>query len=285
MSAVRRHLLKAIALVVVLAVGIALGSGPLSHEQLLPAAQDAPRPETRPDDGPTLDDLAGEVAPALYGARLEGRTVAILTTPGVDRQTVGALTDGIVAADGAVSAHWSAGTELTGASEKVLVDTLGSQLLEQLDGAGADAKVNGYERMGQLIGTAIASTDPAGEAPGQQSLTIRSSIGAASLLSREGGGEPRKAPLVLVVLGDDLDDHVVGPLVEGIAARATGTVVAAPDRDGDLTVVGPTERTSTVDGVDTATGRLAAVLALARVAEEPGGSFGASGEDAIVPLG
>ena len=42
---------------------------------------------------------------------------------------------------------------------------------------------------------------------------------------------------------------------------------------------------TTVDGVTGATGRLAAVLALARAEEKPGGSYGASGADGVLPLG
>ena len=42
---------------------------------------------------------------------------------------------------------------------------------------------------------------------------------------------------------------------------------------------------ASVDGIDTAAGRVTAVLALARSLSTPGGSFGASGSDGPVPLG
>jgi hypothetical protein len=42
---------------------------------------------------------------------------------------------------------------------------------------------------------------------------------------------------------------------------------------------------STVDGIGDAVGRLAAVMALGGVEEEPGGSFGMSGSDGLLPLG
>ena len=41
---------------------------------------------------------------------------------------------------------------------------------------------------------------------------------------------------------------------------------------------------STVDGIDGAAGRLAAVLALAAPDEDPPGSYGASGSDGLLPL-
>lgn len=284
MTLVRRHLVGAVALVMALAIGIALGSGPLSHESLLPSGAEPAPPRAKVDTGPTGDDVAAAAAPAVYSARLEGRTVALLSTPGVDGETLDALQAGIEASNGSVTARWTAGQALVGAGEKALVDTLGSQLLEQLHGRGADPAASAYERMGQLIGTAIATRDPDGAVPGAEATTIRQSIGAASLLGY-GGGVPRQAPLVLLVLGDDLDDNIVEGLVSGIAARASGVVVAAPGRDSDLSTIEDLGTVTTVDGVSGATGRLAAVLALARAEENPGGSYGASGADGVLPLG
>ena len=285
MTLVRRHLVGAVALVMALATGIALGSGPLSHDSLLPTSAPQVSPSGDPAaSGPTGDDVAAAAAAGLYGNRLDGRTVALLSTPGVEASTLDALEQGIEAAIGSVSARWTAGQGLVGASEKALVDTLGSQLAEQLGGQGADPDASAYERMGQLIGTAIATRDPESAVPGSQALTIRQSIDAASLL-RQDGAEPRRATLVLLVLGDDLDDNVLEGLVAGLAERASGIVVAAPVRDSDLSTLDELGTVTTVDGVTAATGRLAAVLALARSEDEPGGSFGASGTDGILPLG
>ena len=284
MTLVRRHLVGAVALVLALAVGIALGSGPLSHESLIPTTADQAPAQQKGDGGPTADDLAAAAAPGLYGARLEGRTVALLSTPGVDQRTLEALADGVEAANGSIAARWTAGRSLVGANDMALVETLGSQLVEQLDGRGADPDAAAYERMGQLVGTAIASSQPEGAVPGPDVLTIRQSIDAASLLSHD-GGQPRQAPLVLLVLGGDLDDDVLEGLVTGLAARASGVVVAAPRRDSGLAVLDELEVVTTVDGVDGAAGRLAAVLSLTRAEEDPGGSYGASGSDGMLPLG
>ena len=67
---------------------------------------------------------------------------------------------------------------------------------------------------------------------------------------------------MLLVLGGDLDDDVLEGLVTGLAARASGVVVAAPRRDSGLAVLDELGVVTTVDGVDGAAGRLAAVLAL-----------------------
>lgn len=284
MSAVRRHLALVAALVLALATGIALGAGPLSHERLLPTVA-APAPAA-PEGavGVEGDAVAADVAPTLLRGRLTGRGVALLSTPGVGRDTMASLADDVERAGGTVTARWSAGTSLVGAGEKTLVDTLGEQLLEQLDGRGADPDAVSYDRMGQLVASAVATRTPEGAVAGPDALTIRQSLDAASLL-RADGDEPRRAPLLLVVLGDDLDDHVVEGLVTGLAARTSGVVVAAASGGGDLEVAASTGAVTTADGVDGDLGRLAAVLALGRVEDEPGGSYGASGSDSTLPLG
>lgn len=284
MSAVRRHLAFVAALVLVLATGIALGAGPLSHERLLPTAA-TPAPAT-PEGGagPEGDLVAGDAAPALLRGRLSGRGVALLSTPGVERDTLDALADHVERAGGSVTARWSAGRSLVGPGEKTLVDTLGEQLLEQLDGRGADVDAASYDRMGQLVATAVATRTPDGAVAGPDAVTIRQSLDAASLLTAD-REQPRRSPLLLVVLGDDLDDHVVEGLVTGLAARTSGVVVAGDEAGGDLAVLASADAVTTVDGVDGELGRLAAVLALTRAEDEPGGSYGASGSDSTLPLG
>lgn len=284
MSAVRRHLLGVVALVLALAVGVALGAGPLSRESLLPTAAPAAVERRVETSGPSADDVTAEAARTLLRGRLDGRGVALVSTPGVDRAVTDALAVDVEASGGAVVARWRAGSSLVGANEKTLVDTLGEQLLEQLDGRGAEPDATSYERMGQLVGTAVASRQPTGVPAEQDALTIRQSLDAATLLS---GDDPtaRRAPLVLLVLGDDLDDDVVEGLVTGLGSRASGLVVAGPRGAGDLSVLAATGTLTTVDGVGSALGRVASVLALARVEQEPVGSYGASGADAHLPLG
>ena len=137
--------------------------------------------------------------------------------------------------------------------------------------------------MGQLLGAAVATRGEEPKVVERDALTIRQSLDAASLLSTE-AEEPRTAPLVLVVLGDDVEDAVVEGLTTGLADRSRRVVVTARDRAGDLAALDETGLVSTVDGVDGATGRLAAVLALAAADEDPPGSYGASGSDAVLPL-
>ena len=89
----RHHLVSLVAVFLALAVGIALGGGPLS-EVGLPGKATAASPV---DEGTrrTADfgnDFADAAASRLYAGRLAGRPAAVLAMPGADEQTISALT-------------------------------------------------------------------------------------------------------------------------------------------------------------------------------------------------
>ena len=68
-------------------------------------------------------------------------------------------------AGGTVTGSWAAEQALLDPNEKSLVDTLGSQLMTQLGNGVADEGASTYERLGQLVGTALATRAAPGAAP------------------------------------------------------------------------------------------------------------------------
>lgn len=285
LTLVRRHLVAVVAVVLALATGIALGAGPLSRQALFPARVATAPPVADHDEGDELaHDLAVAVGPALTRERLTGRSVAVVSTPGADDAIVEELVTGIEQAGGSTTGRWQVGRSLVAAGETALVDTLGEQLVEQVGDDVADPEAPTYERMGQLLGAAVATRGERAAVPQEQATTVRQSIDAASLLSTE-TENPRLAPLVLVVLGDDVEEATLEGLATGLAARARRVVVVAAERAGDLAAVESTGAATTVDGAGTPTGRLAALLALAEPTDEAPGSYGASGSDGVLPLG
>jgi hypothetical protein len=279
-----RRLPTIAAVVLALAVGIALGAGPLAGkaEDALFASSTEHQPSAAAGDG-FGDAAAHQVGTRLYADRLSGQPVALLALPGADPDTVKALGAEVVRAGGAPPTVWTAGPSLTSSGNMTLVDTLGSQLLDQLGKRAADPAAPAYERMGQLIGSAIASRRSGGEPGGADVQPIRQSLSAAKLVSGH-TDSTRLAPVVLVVLGHDTDDRIVSGLLTGLHSRTRGLVVSAGERRGDLTAAASVAAVTTVDGVDRPLGRLAAVLAAIRSLDTPGGSFGASGADGALPL-
>jgi len=307
MSGLRSRLLGILLLCTALAVGIALGAGPLSDlGSRAPEAGAAPAPTPPPADPEAAFSkaLVARAAATLYAGGLDRRPVVILTLPGADPAQVSSLTDQVRQAGGTVTATYALKQTLLDTGEKTLVDTLGEQLVAQGKAGLVTEGATTYDRMGQLIGRAVATTRGSG------ALTrgidegvvdsLRASLRGARLLSApavagaEDAGDagdapaPGNAPLVLVVSGSaPVDPVVLTGLAAGLAATAKGVVVAGPTgADALLTLRAtlPERPVTTVDGTESGTGQVVAVLGLLHAWQTPGGSFGATGADGAAPL-
>jgi hypothetical protein len=289
---IRRLLVSFVAIATALAAGIALGGGPLSDIGRTPS-QAAPPPE-QPDVDPLAqasaayaDAFAGSVASSLYAGQLHGHPVALLTLPGADPDVVEALATEVRAAGTQVVATYGLKRALVEPGEKTLVDTLGLQLVEQLGAGVVTADATTYDRIGQLIGRSVAAEQPSTAMDAAKVASLRASLKGAGLMAVP-EGDPNVAPMVLVVSGAEVEQPVLSGIVAGLAAVARGVVVAGPTGDaslGALRAEPPLRAVATVDGTDTATGRVATILTLVHTVTAPGGSYGASGTDGPAPLG
>lgn len=296
MITLRHHVLTIVAVFLALAAGIVLGGGPLS--EVGPSVAVAGKDK----DAAPAEDQAGAdysnafltaIGPPILGGRLVDRSVAVVTVPGADEQLVTALTDAVASAGGTVTARYSLRDDLVDPGQKSLVDTLGSQLLTQQDDAVA-AEASTYDRIGQLLGLALATKEAEGQDVNGKSRAILDAVTGAGLMEKSGEVD-RRAPLVLLVLGTDAGDEgsdaVLAGLTEGLAAQATGVVVVGTLQDGGSGQLGrlradpAAASVASVDGIDTVAGRVATIITLQRSLSTAGGSFGASGADGPVPLG
>jgi hypothetical protein len=287
-----RLLVSFVAVVAALAAGIALGGGPLSDIGRNPS-QAAPPPQT-PDVDPQAgaraayaDAFAGGVAQSLYAGRLHGHPVAMLTLPGADPEVAESLAVEVRAAGTQVIASYALKRALVDPGEKTLVDTLGLQLVEQLGADVVTADATTYDRIGQLIGKAVAAARPSSAMEAAKVASLRASLHGAGLMALP-DADPNVAPMVLVVAGSDVEQPVLSGILAGLSAVARGVVVAGPTGDTSIAALRaepPVRPVATVDGTDTAAGRVATILTLVRSVTTPGGSFGASGAEGPAPLG
>lgn len=299
----RHHLVSLVAVFLALAVGVVLGGGPLSE-----VGRAEPASATT-DAGADLGAASGEAfaaaaAPVVLRDRLRSRGVVVVTLPGADEEVLASLGTRIDEAGGRVAATYAVEEALLAPGEKALVDTLGSQLRTQYAEAEVDATAPTYERIGELLGLAVASADPAGEPAEPRSASLVDSLTGGGLVSVVQGTD-RRVPLVLVVGGtgtgtgsagaEESDevatDAILGGLLTGLRRSATGVVLAGTTASGAEGTLGRLRaedalgEVSTVDGVETVVGQVSAVLALGRALEGEAGDFGASGADGAVPLG
>lgn len=287
MISYRHHIVSLVAVFLALAVGVVLGGGPLSElgrdDQRATATLSAQRTSERTAE--YGDAFASAAAPTLYAGGLREHPVAIVAMPGAEPAVVGALTDQVAAAGGAVTGTYAVRKALVDPSQKSLVDTLGAQLATQLGDGAVTADASTYPRIGQLLGITVAPADLAAA----DVRAVRESLAGAELLDPP--AEVGPAELVLVLLGDRTDPAVLDGVVSGLAAKAAGVVVAGETATaaagGDLAMLRAEEAAAavgTVDGAETPLGQVTTTLALIRSLTTPGGSFGASGSDGAVPL-
>lgn len=297
MITLRHHLLTIVAVFLALAAGIVLGGGPLSDVGPT-AATSSGEADTAPaaDRAQTdyTESVVSALGPATVSGRLADRSVAVVTVPGADEQVVTALTEQVTAAGGTVSARYDLSADIVDPAQKSLVDTLGSQLLTQQAEGDVAAEASTYDRIGQLLGLAIATKEAAGQDVNGKARAIVDAVSGAGLMAKP-GEVAQRSPLVLVVLGTDAGDEgsdaILAGLAQGLAVQAGGVVVAGATSDGGEGQLGRlradpvSAAVATLDGVDTAAGRVATILTLQRSLTTPGGAFGASGADGPVPLG
>ena len=297
MITLRHHLLTIVAVFLALAAGIVLGGGPLSDVGPTAATSSGESDATPAEDRAQTDyteSVVSALGPATVGGRLADRSVAVVTVPGADEQVVTALTDQVTAAGGTVSARYDLSEDIVDPGQKSLVDTLGSQLLTQQAEGDVAAEASTYDRIGQLLGLAVATKEAGGQDVNGKARAIVDAVSGAGLMAKPGEVSQR-SPLVLLVLGtdagDDGSDAILAGLAQGLAVQAGGVVVAGFTSDGGEGQLGrlradpASAAVATLDGIDTAAGRVAAVLTLQRSLTTPGGAFGASGADGPVPLG
>jgi len=283
----RHHIVTLVAVFLALAVGVALGGGPLSDlgHDARPVSATVQHRVTVQRSAAYGDEFAAAVAPQLYADGLRNRSVAIVTLPGADGDVVSELGAQLQAAGGTVASTYDVGRTLMDPSEKALVDTLGRKLAGQLSSGAVSSQASTYVRAGELVGVGVAGTT----VPSSDAASVRATLAGGELMTSPQNAV--RAPVVLVVLGRSTDPAILSGLVHGLTARATGVVVAGdtasatPSGDlGRLRSSAAADGAATVDGVDTPLGQVTAVLAVEHAFTVQGGSFGASGSDGPVPL-
>jgi hypothetical protein len=298
----RYHIVSIVSVFLALAVGIALGGGPLKGEvddTLVDQVQAdrAVKADLRAEianlrsSNAFVDGFADAVAPGLLSQTLSGRVVTLVALPTSQQSEVTALADMVSTAGGTVGGTVRVGDGLLDVGNKELVDELSSQLLDGASDVNVPADASGYEAMGALVARAIGTDkEPGGAGVDATSDSILAGLSTAGLMSADGALD-RRGSLVLFVAGagSGSDEEqtaaatILTTLATAVDADTGGVVVAGPmssARDHGVVrairddVVAARD-VSTVDSLGRAAARIVAVMALAGQAEEQTGHFGA----------
>ncbi len=308
MSLRRDRLVSLSTVLLALAGGVALGGGPLQDSDGAPSdaqvdARALARSQAearRLQQARTFDDAYLRAsAPRVLGDRLEGRTVAVVTLPGADRERVAELTELVGVAGGVVTVQAQVRPGLLDVGNRQLVAELARQTQEAARTPVRTPRgAEGYALTGRLLGHALADPQDAGAMADRTGEGVLAGLTTAGLVTT---AEPvsRRGSLVLVVAGEprgSADERtgagsIVVSLLEGLDASGDGAVLAGPSTAaapdgvvGALRTTDAAEEVSSVDAVDSLAGAVVAVRALAEEARGRSGHYGgADAPDGVMP--
>lgn len=301
----RYHIVTVVSLFLALAIGIAIGGGPLKGEvdnSLVTQVENDRRTiadlQGRLDGADTAaaynDAVAEALAPDVLADRLAGHGVAVVVLPGADPATVDGLGERVRAAGGEVVGSYRLAPALLDRAQRGLVEDLAARLVTEVPDLAGVADASGYEQAGALIVRAIATAEDGPVEVDRSASAVLAGLSTAGLVTADGTPEAR-ADLVLVVAGPGPQAElpsgagtVLADLADAFSAGAAGVVLAGPTRaarpDGLLAAarrdLRTSSRVSTVDSANLVAGQVVTVLTLAgALAGEVGhhGAVGASG--------
>jgi hypothetical protein len=297
----RSHAISLAAVFLALAIGVALGSGLLSNT-LLSGLRDDKHEMQNQIDGLTDDrnalneklSAAGEfdaqMSPRILRDALTGKSVVMFRTPDAADDDVDALTRFVGESGGTVSGTIALTQEFVDAnSAEKLLSVVNSPIVpagRQLSTTSVDQG----SQAGDLLGIALLK----GRDPGApvvddtQRDTVLAALRDTGFLTY-GGQRVGAADTALIVTGGGLAEDAgnqgasVARFAAGLAPHGAGTVIAGRDGSASGTAAVAVTRSdqalagavSTVDDVDTQSGRITTVLALQELAD--GGTPGQYG--------
>jgi len=305
---IRRAIVPIVATCAALAVGIALGAGPLNNaghaDDTEAGTADTAALATANRAAALGQKWAAAAGASLYAGRLTGQHLSLVVLPGADPKDVQGLRDAVAVAKGTVVTTVTLSPTLLEPSQHTMVGTLATKFAQQSQGA-LKVDAAGYTGIGQVLGLAlngpestVAHTTYQKTKHGRKAVVTHTTVAASRAAAQEtlkaakladvsGGGA---GDLVLVVLGSSVDATALGQLLDGLGQQATGIVLAGDTASaaaqGTLAAYRAQKHSSkilTVDGDDTVYGRESVALGLVRQVSPQGGDFGASGIDGLVP--
>jgi hypothetical protein len=292
MISLRSHAISLAAVFLALAIGVALGSGLLSNTLLSGLRDDKHEMQNQinglTDDKNGLNEklsAAGEfdaqMSPRILRDALTGKSVVLFRTPDAADDDVDALARFIGAAGGTVSGTVALTQEFVDAnSAEKLLSVVNSPIVpagRQLNTKSVDQG----SQAGDLLGIALLRAKDPGtpavdDAQRDAVLTALRDTGFITY------GRDRVGPAdtALIVTGGGLGEDAgnqgatVARLAAGLAPHGAGTVVAGRDGSASGTAAVAVTRSdpaltgavSTVDDIDTQSGRITTVLALQELA-------------------
>jgi hypothetical protein len=284
----RYHLVSIAAVLLALAAGIALGTGPLDDNTVL-SGDDGAGSSEDPAVARFESGYAARTSGALLKNALKGRSVVVMTLPGARAEETKDIRAGIEKAGAEVTGEVQLTGKLVDPANRQFAEGVAQQSAADVEGV-TDAGES-YGRIGAALGRSVLGD--AGKKLDTTATTIGSAFDEGQLV-KYAAKPARFADLAVVVGGPGRagdSGSVSAQLAKAIDGAGGGAVLAGPStssQDGGVLAAlrdsDAASQISTVDVTDTAAGRVVVSLALAQEAEGQSGSWGtARSADGAVP--
>lgn len=297
----RYHIASLVAVLLALAAGIALGAGVLDEDDdgTSTVTSDGKSSLADQEAASFSADFTDSIRGSLIGGHLAGTAVTMLVLPGAPKAEVDSLNAALTESGATLAATLDVGDDLVSATSKQLIDELGGQLETGATNVKVADGANTYERMGTLLGYALATQAGPGDAPDEQAQSILAGATTGGLLTTAQPVAVR-GHLVLVVAGAPTGDadkakgtaEILTSLLRALDASSGGVVLAGPagsaDTPGALSGIradaGTSAAVSTVDNADSRPGAIVTIMALAEQGAGGAGQYGVgAGATAVRP--
>jgi hypothetical protein len=308
MMSARYHLISLAAVFLALTVGVVLGSTSVSQRLLSVVAGDRDsltgQIEQLTEQNAGLqarqraaDSFGTTVAPGVVKGQLTGKRVVLVLAPGADGGDRDAVRQLVTQAGGAVTGELALGDAVIDPARADSVRDLATRLLPA--GAQLPATSDAGALAGGLLGGVLLARPQTGQPQASADQVTAALAGMTQAGFVRPGPRPAPAQLAVVITGGAADGQdaperaaTVARLAAELDRAGSGAVLAgrsgAEGPGGAVGVVRADSVTSaaltTVDGLETTVGRVAAVLALREQAEGRSGRYGAGpNAQAVMP--
>lgn len=280
----RFHLVSIAAVLIALAAGIALGSGPLDDAgDALSGSDVASSGTTDPAVRAFETGYAGRTGGALLKDQLKGQSVVVLTTPGASSAEVRGVSGDLTDAGATVTGEVALTSKLLSSSSRQFAEGVAQQSAADVDGVKTAG--DSYGRIGAALARSLMGDSAAGA--DSTATTIRSAFTEGDLVTVT--KQPKRLATLAVLVtgpqrsGGSEQSTVIAALAGALNRSGKGVVVAGPSssstdggavkavRDGEAG-----SEISTVDVTDSAAGRIVTALAAAQQVKGRPGAWGTS---------
>ncbi len=308
MSTLRRYLAPLFASCVALAIGVALGAGPLQGTAGADSTGGSGTHATALQDRITSleggqsfrESLTRSVSGNLLASRLDQASVTVVVLPGVSASTVSGVENSLAQSGATVAITARVAPKLVDPAHKTYTASVAATSIQGLRDLSTVAPGEAYAQIGALLARAYVGSG-SDLTMDDEAVKIDSELRGAKLVGLDEDPHRRGSLVIVLAAGDHGRDDVTAAthlieveLLSALADAADAVMVATPPTGtapGGLLEAMRTEHSladapvSSINVADGAAADIAIVYALAATADGTTGRFGIEGRTVTLPPG